>query len=308
VIGAFLFANRAMSQAEIFSPGMTINSYGSTSSPVGEDVSKIIDGSVTTKFLDFNYSDGIGFTVDLGGAPSVAKSISVTTANDSPGRDPQNFEVLGSNDGTIFTSIATGSIPCSAARFNTRNFNFTNETAYSFYRVVYTVQCSLENSFQIAETQLYTSCTAPDNEAPTVVAQNITVQLDSNGQVNVSESDIITSITDNCTTNPTVQLFDTTYSCADIGKQAGWLYLSSSNSENYSQSAFYSDNSGSYMVGKNNSTNTIDLLKWNNTDWSLLSASNISVTTYDFNLVRHANGTFLISALAADYYNILVII
>lgn len=149
VCGVLSFA-----QSPIFTPSMSVTSYGSVSSPFGEEVDKIIDGNVNTKFLDFNYGDGMGFTVDLGATPYIATSITVTTANDAVGRDPQNFEVLGSNDGTNFTSIATGTIPCVATRFHPRTFNFSNTNAYYHYRIIYSTQCSSENSLQISETQL----------------------------------------------------------------------------------------------------------------------------------------------------------
>jgi hypothetical protein len=144
----------SFAQSPIFTPSMAVTSYGSVSSPFGEEVDKIIDGNVNTKFLDFNHNDGMGFTVNLGATAYVATSITVTTANDAVGRDPQNFEVLGSNDGTNFTSIATGTIPCVATRFHPRTFNFSNDNGYLHYRIIYSTQCSSENSLQIAETQL----------------------------------------------------------------------------------------------------------------------------------------------------------
>jgi len=146
-------------QTPIFNSTMTVTGYGDVNSPSGEDVSKIIDGSTSTKFLDFNHADGTGFDVDLGGVSKVAESISVTTANDSPNRDPQNYEVFGSNNGVDYTSIGTGTISCIATRFSTRDFTFSNTTAYSFYRVNFTTQCGADNSIQVAEVQLFESDT-----------------------------------------------------------------------------------------------------------------------------------------------------
>lgn len=150
-----LISSTILAQEPIFSPSMTITSFTVTSSPNNEEVDKIIDGSEFTKFLDFDFADGMGFTVDLGGTPKVASSISITTANDAVGRDPMNYEVLGSNDGTNFVSITNGSIPCVNTRFLERNFTFTNTTAYAFYRIIYSSQCATENSLQVAETQLF---------------------------------------------------------------------------------------------------------------------------------------------------------
>ena len=151
-----LSASSGFAQTPIFSPAMSITEFGSVNSPANEGVSKIIDGSTSTKYLDFNFNDGMGFTVDLGGNSKIATSISITTANDVPGRDPQNFTVFGSNDANTFTQIATGTIPCVGTRFHQRTFNFSNSTSYKYYRVNFTTQCAAENSIQLAEVQLYT--------------------------------------------------------------------------------------------------------------------------------------------------------
>lgn len=144
-------------QTAIFNPTMTVSPFNIINAPAAEGVDKIIDGDVNTKLLDFDEDDGTGFTVDLGGASKIATSIEITTANDSEGRDPQDFEVLGSNDGVAFTSITTDVIPCVPTRFFTRTFSFTNSIAYSYYRINFTDnECnSGEGIIQIAEVQLY---------------------------------------------------------------------------------------------------------------------------------------------------------
>jgi len=147
-------------QVAIFDPGMTITPFGIVDSPVGEEVDKIIDGDINTKFLDFELDDGMGFTVDLAGTTSVATSLEMTTGNDFEVRDPIGFEVLGSNDGSSFTTIASGSIPCISDRLFTRTFDFANTEAYSYYRINYDVACDPSGgtgipSIQVSETQLY---------------------------------------------------------------------------------------------------------------------------------------------------------
>ncbi len=151
----------ANAQDPIFNSSMTITTYGVVDSPIGEEVDKIIDGDVNTKFLDFVLSDGMGFSVDLGGDSYMAKSIEITTANDFEVRDPMNFEVSGSNDGTTFTSIDSGEIICVTDRLFTRSYDIINDESYSFYRINYTNACDPSGgtgipSIQIAETQLYT--------------------------------------------------------------------------------------------------------------------------------------------------------
>lgn len=142
-------------QNDLFTPSSNISPFGLVSSPAAENYPKIIDGNTATKFLDFNSTDGIGFTVNLGTVSAAATEMSITTANDFPQRDPQNYQILGSNNGTNFTSITTGTIVCNATRFNTTTYNFVNTQAYSYYRLIFTNQCNTSEAiFQIAEVQL----------------------------------------------------------------------------------------------------------------------------------------------------------
>jgi glucose/arabinose dehydrogenase len=152
---AILFSPLSFAQTPLFSPAMSITELGSVSSPANETVVNIIDGSTATKFLDFNFSDGMGFTVDLGENLKVATSISITTANDSPNRDPQIYTVSGSIDGANFTEITSGVITCNNTRFYERTYNFNNTSSYKYYRINFDTQCGTDNSIQLSEVQLY---------------------------------------------------------------------------------------------------------------------------------------------------------
>jgi Bacterial lectin/Secretion system C-terminal sorting domain/N-terminal domain of BNR-repeat neuraminidase len=152
------FSFSLFGQTPIFAPGMTITGFNSVNSPGGEPVTNAIDGT-TNKFLDFDEFDGMGFTVDLGGLSRTATSIEITTANDAPGRDPQTYEVFGSNNGVAFTSIATGAIPCIATRLFARTFTFANATAYTYYRINFGTRCGTDSEMQVAEVQLYEPAT-----------------------------------------------------------------------------------------------------------------------------------------------------
>jgi hypothetical protein len=144
----------------VFDPSMGITSIGIVTSPLGEEVDKITDGDINTKFLDFDLADGMGFIVDLGTLSTIATYIEITTANDFPERDPIGFEVSGSIDGTNFTLLDTGSVICILDRLNARLYNITNTNAYNFYRVNFTAPCDPSGgigipSIQLAEVQLY---------------------------------------------------------------------------------------------------------------------------------------------------------
>ena len=152
---AFFATCSLKAQTPIFSPYSSISSSGSVDSPNGEGYMNIIDGDVNTKFLDFYYFDGLGFIVNLNGVRTVATSMDFSTANDSPERDPMNYEISGSNNGTNYTPMTSGSIDCSSSRYDTRNFTFSNTIAYSYYKLNFTNQCNeIEQMIQISEVQL----------------------------------------------------------------------------------------------------------------------------------------------------------
>lgn len=165
----FLWASFSFAQAPIFDPGMTITGIGVIDSPVGEEVDKIIDGTTATKFLDFELADGMGFTVDLGGVSAIATQMEVWTANDFPVRDPMNFEILGSNDGSSFVSLDTGTIDCITDRFFLRTFKLTNTIDFQYYQINFTNACDPSGgtgipSMQLAEVQLLGEVlSVPDN-------------------------------------------------------------------------------------------------------------------------------------------------
>ena len=61
--------------------------------------------------------------------------------------------------------------------------------------------------------------TVVDNSAPTIatVSGAVTVALDANGAGAISQSDVVASVTDNCTATPTVTLSATSFDCSDLG-------------------------------------------------------------------------------------------
>ncbi|WP_034061413.1 HYR domain-containing protein [Lacinutrix jangbogonensis] len=135
----------------------TAVNFGSVNSPGAEGVQNIIDQNSATKFLDFNAGDGIGFDVDLLGVSHIAIAMEIVTANDAPERDPTAYEILGSNDGNAYTSVATGTIPCVSTRLFNRTYSFASTTAYTFYRVNFTGTCGTSTINQIADVQLYSA-------------------------------------------------------------------------------------------------------------------------------------------------------
>jgi hypothetical protein len=121
----------------------------------GENAKFVLDGNSATKYLNFDKLN-TGFTVTPKSGATVITGISLTTANDSPNRDPLTYTIEGSLDGTTFTTIATGSVPAVATRFLKRTYTFANTMPYSIYKVTFptVADAATANSMQIADVEL----------------------------------------------------------------------------------------------------------------------------------------------------------
>jgi len=134
--------------------------------PAAETPDLAIDNDVNTKFLHFKgelEATGIQVTPAIGA--TVVTGLTLTTANDSPERDPVAFELSGSNDGIdgSYTLIASGDIVDFAQdeawpRFtkNETPIVFSNSVAYTTYKIMFTAvrDATSANSMQIAEIEL----------------------------------------------------------------------------------------------------------------------------------------------------------
>lgn len=187
----------------IFDPAIhTAIPFGDVSSPPLESAQQIIDQDPNTKFLDFNIQDGMGFEVDIG-TSKTATSIAIVTANDAPERDPQEYEIFGSNNGADYTSIATGTIPCVIERFLSRTFAFSNTEAYSIYRVNFTGTCGPSTILQVADVQLFEMIgSAPSMSCP----ESLTVDSSPGECSGIANFEVTVSDTEDGTIEPTLTL------------------------------------------------------------------------------------------------------
>ena len=127
---------------------------GSVSDPFnttgGEGIEKLIDGDLGSKYLTRNKKTWALFK---GSAPSLVTRYSLTSANDDANRDPKNWTLEGSNNGTDWTLLDTRIAIEFPLRRQTQTFEIVNKTTYSYYKL------SMENKnsdlFQLAEWTLY---------------------------------------------------------------------------------------------------------------------------------------------------------
>lgn len=140
------------------SPTVYITNFYPTSnnSPAGETADKAFDGDPATKYLNFDKQNA-GVTVKLNSG-RVVTGFKLTTANDFSGRDPTSYKLYGSNDGTNWTLVQTGTLSLSENRLTESDvITVTNTSAYVYYYIFFPTTksgegCGLDcNSMQIAE-------------------------------------------------------------------------------------------------------------------------------------------------------------
>ena len=138
--------------ADVTQPGDPIVGT-SNNSPGSEGVANAIDNA-PTKYLNFDRLN-TGFTVTPRVGLTVVQCISLTSANDAPERDPADYVLSGSYDGSNFVTIASGPVPAFAGRFDKVVIRFENNTPYLRYRLVFpNVVGPGGNSMQISEVEL----------------------------------------------------------------------------------------------------------------------------------------------------------
>ena len=100
---------------------------------------------------------GVGghITIQLDNGPQIVRSYTISTANDSPGRDPSGWQVLGSNNGTDFTLIDEVTGNTWNSRHEVQLFSqFSqgqNTTAYEYLRFVPVTSTGGGDQFAISE-------------------------------------------------------------------------------------------------------------------------------------------------------------
>ena len=138
------------------SPVLISNIYPTSyNSPSNETAVNAFDGNVGTKYLNFDKQNA-GVTVKLTQGRVVQK-FTLTTANDSPERDPASYKLYGSNDGVNWTLIKEGPLSLSDGRYAVSGeIAVANTNAYVYYFMLFpSVKNNSGNSVQISEVTYY---------------------------------------------------------------------------------------------------------------------------------------------------------
>jgi len=125
--------------------------------PPSETKERGVDGSASSKWLTFASSGWLQVRL---AHPAVVVRYALTAANDAPERDPRDWRLQGSNDGTSWTTLDTRTGQDLGDRFQTTEYDAANSTAYTYYRLDVTANHS-GGIVQLADLDLSNGDTPP---------------------------------------------------------------------------------------------------------------------------------------------------
>ena len=115
-----------------------------------EGVNNLNDGDSQTKWLVDTPTSWAQYTLD---APARAIRYTMTSANDAEERDPRDWQILGSNNGSDWTTVDTRTGETFADRYVTNTYEIANPGSFSVYRLNITGHPS-GNLTQLADWEL----------------------------------------------------------------------------------------------------------------------------------------------------------
>jgi len=112
---------------------------------------KLVDGDLTTKYLN-DYVETMWIQWEFA-APLAVGAYTFTSGNDASDRDPKNWDISGSNDGTTWTVVDSRTDYFFASRTQTVRFETNAPAAYKYYRINITANNG-SSLFQLTELRL----------------------------------------------------------------------------------------------------------------------------------------------------------
>ena len=143
-------------------PTITGAPAGNQTTTAVEIAANLFDRRTDTKYLQTNTAN-VAVTVVMPAAETI-RAYTVATANDVAVRDPRDFKLEGSNDGTNWTLLNSQTNVVWQARYQVKEFNFTNSTAFTQYRISVTRNWG-DASTQMSEVSLFPYSATTDSDA-----------------------------------------------------------------------------------------------------------------------------------------------
>lgn len=128
---------------------LTVNHENSGGATASEGSPKLVDDDLSTKYLINPYAKDLYVQITFKTAQRIA-AYNLTSANDASGRDPKDWKIQASNDGTTWVDLDTRTGETFATRGLTKRYDFTNTTEYKIYRFSVTANNG-DGLFQLAE-------------------------------------------------------------------------------------------------------------------------------------------------------------
>ncbi|MEJ1089197.1 glycoside hydrolase N-terminal domain-containing protein [Microbacterium sp. Mu-80] len=136
-----------------FAAGNTVTAPGGPyNASTSERVDKTYDGDSGTKWCIDGPPSEVIWQAELA-APIAVGGYTLTSANDVPARDPQEWTLQASDDGSTWSTLDARSGAPFENRRQAKAFSFENGTAYRYYRFVFIPKAGVSH-FQVSEVSL----------------------------------------------------------------------------------------------------------------------------------------------------------
>lgn len=144
--------------------GLKIYAQGDNASS-GEPLSKLIDGSPLTKWLDFKPTSWVVFAYP---EAVLWNKYAIVSGNDAPERDPTDWTLSGSNDSIIWETLDQQYTQAWGNRNVSYPYSFDNATAYKYYKWDITVNGGVD-LIQVSEFTFFSLTARGENSAEEAV-------------------------------------------------------------------------------------------------------------------------------------------
>ncbi len=164
--GFQLFGHLVTPEISLMNTGGTITAeFPGTGSPWNETIDKAVDKSFGTKYCADGHTTG-WVQYELQEAAIVDRY--AITCSEGSNRDPKNWELLGSPNGSRWRVLDTRSNEDFLTDFSTMEYTIKNTDKYKYYRLKVTKNNGNDNFFELAEWQLFAATPSSIGEQKTM--------------------------------------------------------------------------------------------------------------------------------------------